>query len=108
ASERAASRRALGPRDGVPTGSVIGLTGRLGAQAGSRVPAQNSVAALFEDAFTDPHLLIRPAGVENVFLVPGSWALQRHDTPCPDRAGHRQLALRHFLRPLGPDFAEAP
>jgi chromosome partitioning protein len=73
-------------------------------QAGSSVPAHNSVAALFEDAFTDPQSLIRPTAVPSVFLVPGSRAMQRHDAPCPELAGHRQLVLRDFVREAGPGF----
>lgn len=78
--------------------------GFLGSQAGSSVPAQNSVAALFEDTFTDPQSLIRPTTVKNIFLVPGSRAMQRHDAPCPEMAGHRQLVLRDFVREVGAGF----
>jgi chromosome partitioning protein len=78
--------------------------GFLGSQAGSSVPAQSSVAALFEDSFAAPQALIRPTGVEGIFLVPGSRSMQKHDIPCPEQAGHRQLVLRDFVREVGGGF----
>jgi chromosome partitioning protein len=79
--------------------------GFLGSEDGSVVPAQSSVAALFDDSlFVNPTAIIRQTPIERIFLLPGSRAMQKHDTPSPELAGEKQLVLRDFLSEVKGNF----
>jgi chromosome partitioning protein len=103
------------------TSSVFHLAGCFASQLGKRVlvcdldpqaslsqgffgpvfvenlPKENTVAALFDDAFDPaPEDLVHATGIEGVSIVPASNALTDHNTPGPEGSPY-QDAIRDFL-----------
>jgi chromosome partitioning protein len=79
--------------------------GFLGPDAMLAIPAEASVAALYEpDADPMPEAILRPAGVEGVWIAPGSIRLTRWNMISPESWASHQGGLRRFLDGLAGSF----
>ena len=95
---------ALGQRvllvDVDPQGSISQAF--FGSDAVERMPASETVAALFDDGCThiDAQQLIRETHIDGISVLPANQHLAQFNNPNPERGGVMQFALREFLEPL--------
>ncbi|QDV85435.1 MinD/ParA/CobQ/CobA-like protein [Stieleria magnilauensis] len=95
---------ALGQRvllvDADPQGSISQAF--FGSDAVEQMPAWETLAALFDDRCNhiDPYSLIRETHVDGISVLPANQHLAEFNSPCPERGGVMQYALRDFLEPL--------
>jgi chromosome partitioning protein len=79
--------------------------GFFGPQAVYSLAAEESVAALFDDASPIPPVgVLRPTTVDGLSILPGSPHLNRFNTPEPRNGGFAQVALRDALNELRDRF----
>jgi chromosome partitioning protein len=72
--------------------------GFLGAQATRQLDPGATIAAIHAGDDPFPERVIRPAGFEQIELLPGSRFAADHNTPAPHRAPYEdQVRLRDFL-----------
>jgi chromosome partitioning protein len=79
--------------------------GFIGPQATEALERQNTVVALFDDAYEpDPSHIIHSTAFERLSLAAGSNGLEDYNIPKPDTAGELQRALRGFIREVSPAY----
>jgi chromosome partitioning protein len=86
-----------------PQGSITQIA--LGPEAMDVLPVNRSIVALLgDDYFGSARSIIRPAGIPNVDLIPGSNALARFNHPEPERTGELQDSLREALADIKGEY----
>ncbi len=79
--------------------------GLWGPEAMRAIPKASSIAALYDpDLEPIPEALIRQAGFENLWLVPGSEHLTRSNQTPPETWGPSQGGIREFVAEAGDAF----
>jgi chromosome partitioning protein len=79
--------------------------GLWGPDAMRSIPKASSIAALYDpDLEPIPEALIRPAGFENLWIVPGSEHLTRSNQTPPETWGPSQGGIRGFVAEAGEGF----
>jgi chromosome partitioning protein len=79
--------------------------GFWGPEAMRSIPAESSVAALFDPMSEPiPAALVRPSGLEGVDLIPGSEALTPFNQPDTARWAAHQNGMREFLAECRGDY----
>jgi chromosome partitioning protein len=79
--------------------------GLWGPDAMRSVPKASSIAALYDpDLEAIPEAIIRPTGLDNLWLVPGSEHLTRSNQTPPETWGPSQGGIREFVAEAGEGF----
>jgi chromosome partitioning protein len=79
--------------------------GLWGPDAMRSIPKGSSVAALYDpDLEPIPEALIRPAGFDDLWIVPGSEHLTRSNQTPPETWGPSQSGIREFVAEAGDGF----
>jgi len=79
--------------------------GLWGPDAMRAVPKASSIAALYDpDLEAIPEAIIRPTGLDNLWLVPGSEHLTRSNQTPPETWGPSQGGIRDFVAEAGEGF----
>jgi len=81
--------------DADPQGSLS--QGFFGSTAIENLPVRATLASLFDDECFLPDSLPVPTTFERIAVVRANQTLAHHNTPCPERTGLKQHALRAFL-----------
>ncbi len=69
----------------------------LGSSTVEMLPADRTLAALFNDDSTTPQDLVIDTSIPNIALLPANQHLARHNTPEPESFGLKQHVLAGFL-----------
>jgi len=87
--------------DADPQGSLS--QGILGPEHVEQLPLQQTTAALFdEEAFESSfESLVLPTNFDGIHVCPTNLNLAAFNTPCPEREGASQYALREFIEEQG-------
>lgn len=83
--------------DADPQGSLS--QGFLGSQAVESLQLNQTVASLFDEEsfFQDPKSIILQTAFEGISLAPTNQHLAQFNTPCPEKTGMDQYAIREFV-----------
>ena len=79
--------------------------GFFGPEATDRIGRTDSIAALYDPDFIPmPEALIRPSGIERIWIVPGSDHATRYNMIPPEGWADHELGIREFVEEVRSEF----
>ena len=79
--------------------------GFFGPEATDRIGRTDSIAALYDPDFIPmPEALIRPSGIERIWIVPGSEHATRYNMIPPEGWADHELGIREFVEEVRGEF----